>query len=251
MRDLLHRRPVDAQEASRRRFARRQWARRWLAWRIVLRVVLVLALLVATAWVVFFSSLLAVKGVEVTGLQVLTGDQVRAAAAVETGAPLARADLDAIAARVEAMPAVKEVEVSRKWPDTVHIEVTERVAVAVVVEAGRIRGLDAEGKLFRDYQAAPTGLPRVVMAPDTREEALAEAAAVAGSLPAELLRRVRHVDVRTVDEISLVLGDGRRVVWGSAQQSYDKARVLAALLETDPKARRYDVSVPSQPTVAG
>lgn len=244
-------RAADPAEVTRRRFVRRQWARRWLAWRVVLVLVLVVAAIAAGVWLVFFSSLLAVKGVEVTGTSVLSERQVRGAAQVEPDVPLARNDLGAIGERVEALAPVASVDVSRKWPDTIRIEVTERVPVAVVEEGGRLRGMDAEGKLFRDFEKPPERLPRVVMAADTREEALAEAAAVVGVLPPALARRVDHVDVRTVDHISLALAEGRTVLWGSAKQSYDKARVLEALLETDPGATRYDVSVPGQPTVKG
>jgi cell division protein FtsQ len=53
--------------------------------------------------------------------------------------------------------------------------------------------------------------------------------------------------VATVDQISLVLKDGRKVVWGSADQSDTKADVLATLL-AGVQAQVYDVSVPSKPT---
>ena len=53
-----------------------------------------------------------------------------------------------------------------------------------------------------------------------------------------------------MDRISLVLRDGRVVVWGSAEQSEDKAAVLAALLRAR-DAQRYDVSVPGQPVTSG
>lgn len=244
-------RGVAPEELTRKRFARRQWARRWLVWRVLLAVLLVILGVAAGVWALFFSTLLAVKGVEVTGTSLLTERQVLRAAAVETGVPLARADLDGIAARVEALAPVAEVDVSRKWPDQIRVEITERVSVAVVEEGGRLRGMDAEGRLFRDYKKAPEALPRVVMAPDTREDALREAASVVAVLPPELARRVDHVDVRTVDHIALRLGDGRTVVWGSAAQSHDKARVLEALLEAEPDSGRYDVSVPGQPTVKG
>jgi cell division protein FtsQ len=55
--------------------------------------------------------------------------------------------------------------------------------------------------------------------------------------------------VQTVDQISLVLRDGRTVVWGSADESGLKAKVLAVLLRQ--RAQTYDVSVPGQPTTAG
>ena len=51
----------------------------------------------------------------------------------------------------------------------------------------------------------------------------------------------------TIDQISLVLKDGRTVIWGSADESDTKAEVLATLLATV-QAGTYDVSVPSKPT---
>ena len=56
---------------ARQRFVRRQWARRWLAWRRVVVAVLLLAVVVGSLWLVFFSSALAVQGVKVEGTQVL------------------------------------------------------------------------------------------------------------------------------------------------------------------------------------
>lgn len=243
------RQAADPTALTRQRFARRQWARRWLAWRVVVAAALLLVAVLVGAWVVFFSSVLAVGGVEVTGTSLLTQEEVRRAADVPTGEPLARADLASITERIEALAPVQSVDVSRQWPDSIRIEVTERVAVAVIAEDGALRGMDAEGKVFRTFRSAPQSLPRVRIAPDTREEALAEAASVVGVLPTPLLRTVDHVDVQTVDEITLVLRDGREVLWGSADESSVKADVLGALIDTNPGARAYDVSVPGQATV--
>lgn len=234
---------------SRRRFARRQWARRWLAWKPVVAVVAVVALVVGVLWTVYFSSVLAVEGVEVTGAETVTADQVRAAAAVPTGRPLARVDLAGIERRVEALAVVRSADVSRKWPHQVLIAIEERVAIAVVEIGGRLRGMDASGVVFRDYRRAPAGLPRVETSTGTPAEALQEAAKVISALPGDLATTVDHVEVETIDQISLVLRDGRIVRWGSAEQSDEKARVLPDLLEID--ARVYDVSVPGQPTTSG
>lgn len=247
MRDRAGDGGVDAvTRRSRRAFARRQWARRWLTWKYVLAGLLLLALLGGAAWLVFFSRVLAVEGVEVSGAQRLGADEVRTTAEVPTGEPLARVDLEAVRARVEALALVRDAEVTRRWPDTVVIEVRERVAVAVVEIGGRTRGLDAEGVVFDGF--GPAGdLPRVRTSPDPGREALREAAAVASSLPDDLAARVDHVQVETVDRISLALRDGRTVVWGSAEQSDLKAEVLTALLQRP--GTTYDVSVPAQPTV--
>jgi cell division protein FtsQ len=234
---------------ARRRFTRRQWARRWLAWRRVVVAVLLLAVVAAAGWLVFLSPVLAVSGVQVTGNHVLSPAVVRRAASVPLGTPVATVDLGSIAARVERLPAVKSVDVSRSWPDKVRIDVTERTAVAVV-EGGPgapLRGVDREGVLFRQFPRKPRTLPMVRSGDRTGTEALAEAATVAGSLPAGLARKVRYVEVRTVDTISLELRSGKTVRWGSADDSADKARVLERLLGV--KASFFDVSVPGQPII--
>jgi cell division protein FtsQ len=237
----------DASLRSRRRFARRQWARRWLAWKYVVALLLVLGLVGAGIWAVYFSSVLAVKGVEITGATTVTAAEIRSAARVPTGEPLATLDLATIRSRVEALAEVRSADVSREWPDRVLIRVQERQAVAVVEIGGRLRGMDSEGVVFRDYRQAPPGLPRVQTSTDTRSDALQEAARVISALPADLAGRVDHVEVETVDQISLVLRDDRRVVWGSADESDLKAEVLASLIQARP-AQEYDVSVPGQPT---
>lgn len=232
---------------ARKQFVRRQWARRWLAWRRILVALVALALLVGTGWLVFFSSVLTVKGVQIEGLDVLQRAQVRRAAAVPIGQPLATVSLDSIAARVEGLAPVKSVDVSRSWPDQVRIAVVEREAVAVVEREGVVRGVDDEGVLFRDYPSVPRGLPVIRISAATRTEALAEAARVIDALPDGLARQVDHLAVATVDSITLQLRNGKTVLWGSADDSKSKAEVLAVLLRH--KASVYDVSVPGQPTI--
>jgi cell division protein FtsQ len=239
--------PDPAVLRSRRRFTRRQWARRWLTWKPVLAVVLLVVLLVGGIWLVFFSSYLAVSGVQVAGAEQLEPADIERAAAVPDGEPLARVDLDRVRTRVESLAAVKSADVTRQWPDEVLITVVERQAVAVVQIGGQLRGMDADGVVFRGYAKAPAGLPRVQTSASTGTEALREGALVVGSLPRALASRVDHVDVKTVDEISLELRDGREVEWGSAEQSAQKADVLTDLLSAV-DAQHYDVSVPGQPT---
>ena len=234
-------------EQTRRRFLRRQRARRWLVWRRVLAVLAVLAAVGGLVWVVFFSSVLAVKGSVVEGVDVLSVEQVRTVAAVPEGVPLATADLEAVRARVETLAPVRAVEVSRSWPDQVRIVVEERTAVAAVLSEGVWRGLDVEGVLFRGYPQRPEALPEVRMRASTPVDALAEAAAVLEALPGDLLGRVEFLDVRTMDAISLTLQGGAVVNWGSAEESARKVQVLQLLLEQE--GRTYDVTAPGRPTV--
>ena len=233
---------------ARKRFARRQRARRWLAWRGLVALFVVLAVVAGSVWLVFFSSVLSVADVNVEGNQVLDPRAVRRAAEVPTGEPLATVDLDAIAARVETLAAVRSVDVSRAWPDKVRIAIRERMPVAVVERDGVVHGLDKEGVIFTRYPSAPRDLPVVHIDAGTRSDALAEAATVVGVLPSDLAAKIDFVEVETIDTISLRMRNGRTIFWGSADDSENKAKVVEALLDAAPKASTYDVSVPGQPT---
>lgn len=236
-----------AARRTRRRFLRRQWARRWLSWRYVLVALLGLALVATSVWLVFFSATLQVKKVQVVGNALLSDSRVRDIADVPVGEQLALVDLDRATSRVSSLAEIRSVDVTRAWPDGVRIEVEERTAVAVVELAGRLRGLDADGVVFRDYRAVPKGMPRVRPTSGAGTDALRESATVVAALPVDLATRVDFVAVETIDQITLVLRDGREVVWGSADESALKAQVIDRLLAE--KGTVYDVSVPASPTV--
>jgi cell division protein FtsQ len=242
----LDTKPDPRLSSTRKRFARRQWARRWLAWRRVAVAALALLLVGGSLYAVYFSSWLDVEGVEVRGLDSLSEADISAAAEVPIGEPLATVDLEAIEVKVSSLGAVRSVEVSRQWPHEVLIDVTERVAVAVVRLGDQLRSLDADGVIFGDRKRQPGNLPMVETSTDTSGDALREAATVAGALQPAFLATVDHLEVETVDQITLVLRDERIVRWGSAEQSEEKAEVLEALLAQ--QAEVYDVSVPGSPT---
>jgi cell division protein FtsQ len=229
-----------------RELARRRWGRRLRRARPFLYAALVLALLVGGTWLVYFSSVVTVRDVSVQGTRTVSTVRVRAVAKTPIGRQLARVDLGAIRARVETIPAVKSVSVSRSWPHTVAISITERTPVAVVDRGAGLQAVDEDGVLFGSYPRQPADLPLVHTAPDVKSEALAEAAHVVSSLRPDLRTIVDRVEVETVDRIRLILSGGRTVMWGSAEQSADKAAVLAVLLKQD--AREIDVSVPGRPT---
>jgi cell division protein FtsQ len=232
---------------SRRRFARRQWRRRWLAWRYLLVLVLVLAAIGGGVYAVWFSSWLAVQDIEVSGAQTVGAADIRARSGIDEGEPLVRVDLAGAERRIGALAVVRSVSVTRQWPHRIVISIQEREAIAVVDIGGQLRGMDADGVVFRDYAKAPPGLPRVETSIGTTSAALREAAKVVSALPTDLTLLVDHVQVTTVDQISLVLKDGRTVVWGSSAESDTKATVIASLLATV-DAQLYDVSVPAKPT---
>ncbi|HIT74649.1 MAG TPA: FtsQ-type POTRA domain-containing protein [Candidatus Avipropionibacterium avicola] len=207
---------------------------------------LVLALVVTGVWLVGFSSAMAVSRVAVTGTTVLSEDQVREAAAVSTGAPLAGVDLDAVEQRVAELPPVSEVRVRRSWPDTITITVTERTPVFAVKQnhgEGHLL-VDAEGIAYTEVTEVPDDL---LVATAADADLLGDIATVIADLTPKLRRQVTAISAETRDSITLELSKDRTVIWGSAERGDLKASVLEVLLSE--KGSVYNVSAPEQPAV--
>jgi cell division protein FtsQ len=211
-------------------------------------VVAVAAVVSVGAWVVFFSSWLAVESVSVVGARTISVSQVEDAAHVPLGTPLARLDLNRIRAAVAQLPVVRTVAVHRSWPHTVAIAITERHPVASRYHAGTWQVLDSQGVAFRQVAARPPGLPVIAVSPSP-DDLVAEAAHVAAVLPADLAAQTRRITASTLDSVELRLTSGKLVMWGSSAESDRKVEVLAALM-VNAKPKQYDVSVPGQPTTS-
>ncbi|MFC6062367.1 cell division protein FtsQ/DivIB [Streptomyces ochraceiscleroticus] len=227
---------------------------------LIVATVLIALLVGFGTWALYGSDWLRAEQVQVRGTDVLTVREVKAAAEVPLGAPLASVDTDGIAARLaDRLRRIKSVEVERSWPDTISLNVTERQPVLVVQKGGKFREVDDRGVRFATVGIAPRDVPRLEMdaadSPSLRRfgiPALNRAAVkVATALPDTVGKDVRVIRVRSYDSITLELTGGRRVEWGSEEHGTEKAKVLRALLKAARDARHFDVSVPSAPAASG
>ncbi|QIJ62179.1 FtsQ-type POTRA domain-containing protein [Streptomyces sp. JB150] len=235
------------------------------ALRTLIALAVALALLGAGGgWVLYGSQWLRLEEVSVSGTRVLTPAQVREAADAPLGAPLASVDTGAMENRLRRkLPRIAAVDVVRSWPQGIGLKVTERTPVLLVKKGGKFVEVDKGGVRFATVSHAPKGVPLLELRPSRSRSAAAslrrfgegrlvrEAVRVAGALPEAVAHRTRAVKVRSYDDISLTLTDGRTVAWGSGEKGAAKARTLTALLKAAPSARHFDVSVPTAPASSG
>jgi len=207
--------------------------------------------LAAVGWALWAGPVLAVRTVQVDGAVSLTADDVRAAAGVLTGTPLLRVDVEAARTRVARLPQVASVEVTRGWPSSVVITVTERVPIAVVEAEGQRYLVDREGVLFDTITGDPPPgvVPLDVLRPAPGNRALQAGLAALASLPGDVRSKVGAARVTTGEDVSLTLTDGTTVLWGDGADSTAKGSVLSALLDqlaagTLEPATTIDVSAP-------
>ncbi|NLU61200.1 FtsQ-type POTRA domain-containing protein [Rhodococcus sp. HNM0563] len=209
--------------------------------------VVVVALLAAIV-VAWTSPLLSVRSVEVTGNDIITREEVLASLDVADGTPLLQVDTAEAAQRVaSALPRAASVRVQRSYPSTVRVTIVERVAVVYFDGPDGTHSVDAEGVDFA-VEPPPLMTPRLVTAsPGTGDPATAAAVEIIGLLPPELAVQVKEVAAGSDSDISLILADGRVVVWGGVERSDRKAAVILPLL-TQP-GQQFDVASPDLPTV--
>lgn len=209
-------------------------------------------------WLLYGSSWLRVDHVAVSGTAALTPGEVREAAAVPLNEPLAAVDTDSVEHRLRArLSRIADVDVSRSWPDTIAVRVTERRPEAIVQKDRKFLEVDEEGVLFATVPQAPEGVPLLEVeadrSPSSRHFGAArlrrEAVGVIAQLPEKVRAETLSVRVRSYDSIALGLTRGRTVVWGSSERGAAKAKTLTALMKAVPDAERYDVSAPTAPAV--
>jgi cell division protein FtsQ len=252
--------PADRRISERRKAilaARVRRRRRILGWALA-----ALALAAGVAYLVR-TPLFGLSAVRVEGTQAVARDEVLAASQVRIGEPYLGLDLAAIRARVGALPRVAAVRVTRDYPSSLRIAVTERPAVASVSTGGIYWLVAADGTVLDSAGQRPTDLPYVAGVPLPAGVAagsrlppgneLANALTALGGMDRRLERQVAGVDARTLDSLEFTLEDGTRVQYGLAvdQPAKDAAVLLVrrTLKREGREAQRIDVRNPSAPTV--
>ena len=212
---------------------------------------LVLAILAGGAWALLGSSLLVVRHVEVTGNRLVTAAQVRQAARIKTGAPLASVNTATAARRVEQLAPVLSATVRRSWPDAIVITVRERTPVLAVATAGGYQLIDSHGVTVRQATRKPASMLLMSSPPAVLRgsPAIKAAAVVVRQLPGDLRSRLASVSAASASSVTLHLAGGITVLWGGAGDPAQKLAELGMLLRRH--ARYYDISDPNTAVTAG
>lgn len=212
---------------ARQRLARAR-LRRALA---VAAVILAIGLVVA----VYFSPLFRVQKVRVTGAATVPPEEIAALVDVK-GESMIAVDFSEARAAIEANPAVKSVSFSKKWPQTVEVNVVERVPWGVWLIGETPYVIDDEGVVVA--AAAPDGAPAIrattssgILAPGDRTDADAVALArrLVEEVPARLGLNLTAIEWSGEMGLSVMTDAGYRVVIGDSENLDYKLAVWAEI----------------------
>lgn len=244
--------PMDPRIRARRIEVARSEARRRL--RVVLVATGTLVVL-GSGYGLTRSPLLDVDAVELAGAVRTARADALAAAGLDRPRQLVDLDPGTVSRRLERLPWVADASVTRRWPGTVVLRITEREPVAVLAAGERWAEIDAEGRVLGLADRPPTGLPVLegVEAGGVGshlEGPAAAAAEIAAALPDGLRRTV--ASVRAGDAgVELALVPRGTAVLGPATEVGDKLVALQTVLaEVDPTTvELIDVRVPNAPVL--
>jgi len=219
----------------------------------------VLVVLALGSVVVFETPLLGARSVEVVGTKQLSAAQVRAAANVTEGTPLARINTGEIGARVRSIASVAQASVVRAWPATIRIKVKERRPAVAMQRGSEYVVIDALGVPYSTSKSRPADLPLIKVAdPDAivvpdftknplpkKNKTLLAAARTALTLTPELRAKLVRLDAPDPYRISVELAGGRSFFWGAADDLAENLRkaTVATILLNRP-GHIIDVSTP-------
>jgi len=187
--------------------------------------------------------------VKVTGTHFLTEDDVRSAAALETGSDMFRLDLAGAEKRVESLGWVYKVYIERRLPQSILISVRERKPAALL-DAGRIWGVDAEGRLLPPSTALQAEdlpiLSGVAVGPDAAGTTkVAQAVAPALRLLAFLQKEdpalygdVSEVNLGEANTLKVTFLDGLEAKFGLEAGEVELRRLAAVLSDLGSKGKR-------------
>ncbi|ORA82188.1 cell division protein FtsQ/DivIB [Mycolicibacter kumamotonensis] len=215
--------------------------------KMVLLTFLALVVVIGLGLILYFTPVMSVREIEVTGIAAVSREEVLDVAKVQLGTPLLQVDTGGVAERVATIRRVASARVQRQYPSALGISVIERVAVVYKDFPDGPHLFDRDGVDFAT--AAPSTMLPIfdVENPGPTDPASRAALQVMTALAPEVAGQVSRVAAPSVASITLTLADGRVVVWGNTDRTAEKAQKLTALL-TQP-GHTYDVSSPDLPTV--
>ncbi len=253
---------VDPRLRARRRDVRRDEGRRRLR---RLQVALGAVTAVVGAGGLILSPVFDVDRIVVAGAARSGGDVVKDATGVDGGEAMLTLDLARVTAAVESLPWVERATVTRRWPGTLGVTVTERQPLAMVVARdGRSVVVDRSGRqlVVVDGEAAPEltridGLDFEPAPGATLGRDVPAALELIQLLPAGLSAGASRVTT-TEGGLELFLegetGNQTRVRFGGPSRLTDKMDALVALVDagvlTEAIGRlEIDVRVPDAPVL--
>ncbi|QPT53207.1 cell division protein FtsQ/DivIB [Rothia kristinae] len=201
--------------------------------------------------VVFASPLLAVRTITVEGTG--AADRAEVARKLEPleGTPLPRVTQQQVRDLIGQDVVIRDVSIEAHPPHELVVTLQERVPVAAVKDGDRYILVDRDGTAVGAADSVEQA--KVPLIDGGRQavtqDSFRDVVRVLQALPQSLLQQMTAAKAQSDTDIRLEMKDGSTVLWGTADDSEQKAQVLRALIQAvgGDGVSTYDVSSPDHP----
>ena len=221
---------------------------------------LLLASLAGLLWIYTSTGVLNVKSVEVKGNEKLDSAYLESLSGITGDTHLLKMDVKAVEGALLSEPYVAAVDVSRRFPNTVVLEVTERQPSGFVFQNGRYNIVAQEGIVLESTDARPQGmveiegleLPLLLPGVEVSDADFATITSLIASMPPAL--REMAVTAGFMDGKGLYIESGdTMVIYGDATELSRKNTIallaLTTLVGHYSGVEYIDVSFPDHPVI--
>ncbi|HAG08144.1 MAG TPA: cell division protein FtsQ [Desulfotomaculum sp.] len=124
-------------------------------------------LVILAAYIFWRSSLFEVKEILVQGNRSFTTAEIVALSRLNEGTNIFKVNLSRASDKIKALPLVKEVHLTRRFPSQIIIEIKERCPTALVPVKNGFAEVDKEGVYLKPGKISTSGLPVITAAKET------------------------------------------------------------------------------------
>lgn len=234
--------------------------------RIFIRSLLAISTIFASAYLLGWSSLLAVSQVSITGSSaknLLLSELSQNGIEPKVGDQLARVDVRSIKRTLNQLDWISDSDVTRNWIDKkLSIVVQERVAIAKTISTQNTSiNFDSKGSIFTptspNQLIAQGKLPAITSQSQSIQD-LTAVATLLEQIPTDLKYLLSDLQSIAITKSGFILMDTQinasalRINWGGVTDIGQKSKVLAALLELpeNKTIKQVDLSQPDSPIVS-
>ncbi|MCL2605996.1 MAG: FtsQ-type POTRA domain-containing protein, partial [Coriobacteriia bacterium] len=218
---------------------------------------IVLGLIILVGFIIADSQFVAVNTIQVQGSRFLSDDEVQRNAAIRIGEPMLMLNVADAEERLADNPWIVQADISRQFPSTVTIELSERVPAVSVLHEDDLWVASSDGRWLgihvpppRNYVVDPTevfepvdiGEVNIIRVEDVfdiepqwgetvQSETLLNTLSLLRGLDSQIISRVHRVVAPEVGRTSLFTIDGVELDVGRADHLQEKSEIILAILE--------------------
>lgn len=196
--------------------------------------------------IVVYSPLFTMQRLILNGNRYLQPDDIMAIGRIEKGKPLFQLKTDVIDQNLMRDLRIESAVVRRRLPDTIEIDITERMPIATVsCDYGYI-DFDRQGKVLRSYRSLQkmpipliTGITMhdLYIGDDNTNETVAQILSFLEKIDIEALNQISEINIADPEAVTAYTTNSVQIRLGNMERMEEKAILVQDFLSTLPNSR--------------